>query len=117
MPSEDIGYYLGDNDGRQIIDLQIMKYDIFFPTGLDRIDPDNDNLDVLVKTENGEQYSFVVATPDNVKHLMHKDSLPYLKPGLPFLFVEKISEENIRMLLQSLFEENEHILNIYGKDV
>jgi len=94
-----------------------MKYTIFFPTGLDDIDPDNDNLDVLVQTETGKQYSFVVATPENLKHLMRKDNLTYLKPGLPFLIVEKISEESIRMLLDSLFDENEHIIGIYGEDI
>ena len=46
-----------------------MKYDIIFPTALDSINPDNDNIDVLVQTENGQQYTFVVATPDNVSIL------------------------------------------------
>lgn len=93
-----------------------MIYNIIFPTALESINPDNDNLDVLVQTESGKRYSFVVATPDNLKHLMHKDGLPYLQPGLPFLFVKKITEENIRMLLDSLFEENEQIIEIYGED-
>ena len=94
-----------------------MIYNITFPTSLDNIDRNNDNLDVLVQTESGKQYSFVVATPDNIKHLMYKDNLPYLKPGLPFLFVERISEENIRALLDSLFEENEQVIEIYGEDI
>lgn len=94
-----------------------MKYDISFPTPLGNIDPNNDNLDVIVNTENGKHYVFVIATPDNLKHLMRKDGTPYLKPGLPFLLVEKITEENIRMLLDDLLEEDEQLIRIYGEDI
>ena len=31
-----------------------MKYDIIYPTSLEQIDPDNDNIDILVQTENGK---------------------------------------------------------------
>ena len=37
-----------------------MNYNIIFPTAFDSINPDNDNMDVLVQTENGKQYTFVV---------------------------------------------------------
>ena len=94
-----------------------LKYDIFFPTALNEIDEDNDNVDILVQTENGKRYSFVVATPDNLKHLMQKENLPYLKPGLPFLFVEKITESHIRMLIDSLIEEGDRLIRIYGEDL
>ena len=94
-----------------------MKYDIFFPTALNEIDEDNDNVDILVQTENGKRYSFVVATPDNLKHLMQKENLPYLKPVLPFLFVEKITESHIRMLIDSLIEEGDRLIRIYGEDL
>lgn len=56
-----------------------MNYNIIFPTAFDIINPDNDNMDVLVQTENGKQYTFVVATPDNVAYLMKKDNVPFLK--------------------------------------
>ena len=94
-----------------------MKYDIVFPTSLDDINADNDNIDILVRAENGKQYTFVIATPDNVKYLMQKENTPFLKPGLPFLFVEKINETNIRMLLDSLLEESEQLIRIYGEDM
>ena len=94
-----------------------MKYDIVFPTSLDGINADNDNIDILVKTENGKQYTFVVSTPDNVKYLMQKENVPYFKPGLPFLFVEKLTETNIRMLLDSLMDECEQLIRIYGEDI
>lgn len=94
-----------------------MKYDIIFPTPPDQIDPDNDNVDVLVQMEDGKQYTFVVATPDNVKYLMNKEKLPYLKPGLPFLFVERLTSVNIRKVVQSLLEEDERLVRIYGDDL
>jgi hypothetical protein len=93
-----------------------MKYDIIFPTAFDSINPDNDNIDVLVQTENGQQYTFVVATPDNVKNLMKKDNVSFLKPGLPFLFVEKLTDTNIRMVVEFLLEEDEQLIRIYGDD-
>ena len=46
-----------------LVKVELMKYDIIFPTAFDSINPDNDNIDVLVQTENGQQYTFVVATP------------------------------------------------------
>lgn len=94
-----------------------MKYDIVFPTAFDEINADNDNIDVLVQTENGKQYTFVIATPDNIKRLMQKDGMPFLTPGLPFLFVEKLTEYNIRLLLDSLLEEDEQLIRIYGEDI
>ena len=93
-----------------------MKYKIIIPTALEEINPDNDNVDVLVETADGKQYSFIVATPENVKYLMKKDKIPFLKPGSPFLFVERITEANIRMLLDSLMAEPEQRIRVYGED-
>lgn len=94
-----------------------MKYDIIYPTSLEQIDPDNDNIDILVQTENGKQYTFVVATPDNLKYLMYKDEISFLKPGLPFLFVEKLTHTNIQNVIKSLLEEDEQLIRIYGTDI
>jgi hypothetical protein len=52
-----------------------------------------------------------------VKYLMQKENVSYFKPGLPFLFVEKLTETNIRMLLDSLMNECEQLIRIYGEDV
>lgn len=94
-----------------------MKYDIIYSTSLGQIDPDNDNIDILVQTENGKQYTFVVATPDNLKYLMYKDKVSFLKPGLPFLFVEKLTHTNINNVVKSLLEEDEQLIRIYGTDI
>ena len=94
-----------------------MKYTIIYPTSLEEINPDNDNMDILVQTENGKQYVFVVATPDNLKYLMNKENTSFLKPGLPFLFVEKLTHTNIDNVVKSLLEEDEQLVRIYGTDV
>ena len=94
-----------------------MKYTIIYPTSLEEVNPDNDNMDILVRTENGKQYVFVVATPDNLKYLMYKENTSFLKPGLPFLFVEKLTHTNIENVVKSLLEEDAQLIPIYGTDV
>lgn len=93
-----------------------MNYVITFPANLNQINPLDDNIDVLVQLEDGRQYTFVVATPDNLKSLMRKDNLPYLRPGLPFLFVERLDEPSIRLLLDVLLKEGDALLRLYGED-
>ena len=93
-----------------------MKYILSFPTPLSEVNAVDDNVDVLVTTEDGREYTFVIATPNNLTTLMEKEALPYLKPGAPFLFVKELSEDNIRLLLDDLMEEDRKILEIYGND-
>jgi hypothetical protein len=47
---------------------------------------------------------------------MKKDNVSFLKPGLPFLFVEKLTDTNIRMVVEFLLEEDEQLIRIYGDD-
>ena len=94
-----------------------MKYTISFPTPWESVDVDNDNIDVCLELESGKMFTFVVATPDNLKSLMKKDCLPYITPGLPFLFVEKLTESNIRRLLDELLKQDLIFLRIYGEDM
>lgn len=94
-----------------------MKYEIMFPGGLDQANPLDDNVDVLVQTENGERYSFVVATPDNLKSLMKADGLPYLPPGAPMLFVEEITEANVRVLVDDLLDQGDALCRVYGESI
>ena len=48
---------------------------------------------------------------------MNKDKISFLKPGLPFLFVEKLTHANIDNVVKSLLEEDEQLIRIYGTDV
>ena len=91
-----------------------MSYKIKFPFLWESVNEEDDNVDVCIELENGQQYVLVIATPDNLKSLMRKDSLPFLKPASPFLFVERITEENIVRLIDELLSSDRTLLAIYG---
>ena len=93
-----------------------MKYSLTFPTPLHFLDRVNDNVDVCVELENGKRYVFVVATPNNLITLMKKDDSAYIKPGAPFLFVEELTEVNIRAVVEAVMEDPV-LLHIYGEDL
>ena len=93
-----------------------MKYSLTFPTPLDMLDRANDNVDVFVELEDGKRYVFVVATPNNLSCLMRKDNIAYIKPGAPFLFVEELTEVNIRAVVEAVMEDPV-LLHIYGEDL
>ena len=94
-----------------------MGYTVFYPTPWEFVDTDNDNIDVCLELETGETFTLVVATPDNLKSLMKKDGLPYIAPGTPFLFVEKLTEQNIGQLIDELLKQGSNLLRLYGEDV
>ena len=45
---------------------------------------------------------------------MKKDNVPFLKPGSPFIFVEKLTEANVRMLVEALMEEDAQLIRMYS---
>lgn len=94
-----------------------MNYSIFFPFDWNSIDPLSDNIDVCVRLEDGRSYTFVVTTPTGLTELMKKDGLPYLKPGLPFLVVERITEDIIQQLILEYLDTDDVYLKIYGTDI
>ena len=94
-----------------------MNFKLFYPTSLKEIDTLKDNVDVCLKLDSGMEYTLVVTTPRGLTELMKKDKLPFIKPGLPFVVVEEITEENIRLFVEELLKEDEIFLRIYGGDV
>jgi hypothetical protein len=52
--------------------------------------PDNDNIDVHIVLDDGRQYTFVVATPNNVFWCMDNEGLDYLF-GEPMIFVKNLA--------------------------
>ncbi|MBQ8404085.1 MAG: hypothetical protein IJX55_06650 [Clostridia bacterium] len=93
-----------------------MNYKLYFPTYFNNVNPINDNIDVCIELPNGKQHTFVVSTPQNLQQLIQIGGKPYLEPCAPFLFVDKLTEENIRLLLDELVE-NPILLRIYGDDL
>lgn len=94
-----------------------MKFRLFYPTSLDEVDTLNDNIDVCLKLDSGMEYVFVVTTPSGLSRLMENDKLPFIKPGLPFVVVEELTEENIRLFVEEILSEDEIFLRIYGGDI
>ena len=90
-----------------------MEYTVFYPTPLSEIDPKDDNLDVCVTFADGQDCTFVFATPQNLVTRMKGEGKPYLQPGLPFLFVEELTDVNIRACLDAI-SDNRAARNLYG---
>ena len=93
-----------------------MKYDIFFPTPIESItDPTNDNVDVCVTTVDGESYTLVFITPDNLKSLMESNHEDFILPSFKYIVVKRIDEGTIRRALDEIVCDTA-LLSYYGKD-
>lgn len=90
-----------------------MQYSLSFPTPLHEAHPRNDNIDVCLRLEDGRTYTFVAATPENLRFLMEKDNLSFWDPGAPFLIVESIRESSIRQAVEAIID-NDELLQLYG---
>lgn len=93
-----------------------MEYTVFYPKPLSKINPYDDNVDVCVTFADGQSCTFVFATPQNIVTLMAGEGKPYLGPGLPFLFVEKLTDENICACLDSISDDRA-MKNLYGAQI
>lgn len=93
-----------------------MKYDVFFPTPIEDItDPTNDNVDVCVTTADGEAYTLVFITPDNLKFLMESNREDFLSPMFKYIVVKRIDESIIRRALDEIVCDDS-TLAYYGKN-
>jgi hypothetical protein len=75
-------------------------------SALDECDIENDNLDVHVELTDGRVFSFVVATPSNIYECMQREGIDYFF-GVPPVFVQKLTQENIERALKAVFTEND----------
>ena len=92
-----------------------MKYDVFFPTPIESIaDPTNDNVDVCVTTADGEAYTLVFITPDNLKFLMESNHEDFISP-FKYIVVKRMDEGMIRRALDVIVCDRS-LLAYYGKD-
>lgn len=93
-----------------------MDYTISYPMPLAEMDSKDDIMDVCVRFSDGRNYTFVFATPQNLYRLMRGEGKGYLTPGLPFLFVEELTEENIEACIAAIAEDRA-MLNLHGGDI
>jgi hypothetical protein len=78
------------------------------------VNPEHDNLDVHIVLEDGREFTFVVATPNNVFWCMENEGLDYFF-GEPMLFVKCLTAENIEKAIRAIVEEdNGRWLKVYG---
>ena len=90
-----------------------MEYTLYFPTPWEQVNPENDNIDVCLTCSDGRNYTFVVATPENLRFLMVQEGKPYLSPAAPILIAERLAEDVVTQLITELTED-EALLRCYG---
>ena len=78
------------------------------------VNPENDNIDVHVVLEDGREFTFVVATPNNVFWCMDNERKDYFF-GEPMLFVKNLTAENIERVVNAIVSEDDgRWLRVYG---
>ncbi len=88
--------------------------EIKFPSTLDQINPENDNVDVHVYLDDGRVYSFLVATPNNIVWVMDNEGVDYFF-GTPPLFVRLLNRECVEKAVRAIVtEDNGRWLDVYG---
>jgi hypothetical protein len=76
--------------------------------------PDDDNLDVHVTLEDGREFTFVFATPNNVYSCMEREGIDYFF-GSPMILVRSLTADNIERAVQAIVAEDDgRWLGIYG---
>lgn len=53
-----------------------------------------DNVDLFVENEDGQTYTIVVSTPDNLLEEMEQDKMNFIMPDTPKNYREKIDRAN-----------------------
>jgi hypothetical protein len=87
---------------------------IDYLSDLTELNSENDNIDVHVVLEDGREFTFVVATPNNLFWCMGNAGVDYFF-GEPMLFVKQLTRENIERAVKAIVAENDgRWLKIYG---
>ncbi len=88
--------------------------EIKFLSPLVDVDPENDNVDVHVRLDDGRVFSFVFATPNNIFWCMANEGIDYYF-GTPPIFVRLLNEECVRKAVVALLAEDDgRWLGVYG---
>jgi len=81
---------------------------------LSECNSENDNIDVHVVLDDGREFTFVFATPNNIFWCMENEGVDYFF-GEPTVFVKNLTKENIEKAIARLVsEDNGRWLEIYG---
>jgi len=87
---------------------------INYPSDLTECNPENDNLDVHVVLDDGREFTFTVATPNNISWCMENEGISYFF-GEPMVFVKNLTKENIDKAMERIVaEDGGKWLTVYG---
>ena len=62
------------------------------------------------------EYTVFYPTPQNLITQMKGEGRSYLEPGLPFLFVQELTDENIRACLDAISDDRA-MKNLHGAQI
>jgi hypothetical protein len=85
---------------------------IDFASPEEDINPENDNVDIWVRLDDGRVYGLLVATPNNIYWCMDNEASDYYF-GVPPLFVRTITRTAVEQAVIALLEEPQW-LGVYG---
>lgn len=88
--------------------------EIRYPSRWEEVNPENDNIDVHVRLDDGRLFSFVVATPNNIFWCMANEGIDYYF-GTPPLFVRLLNQACVEKAIEAILTENDgRWLEVYG---
>jgi hypothetical protein len=87
---------------------------ITYLSDLSACNPENANIDVHVVLEDGREFTFVFATPNNVYWCMENEAIDYFF-GEPIVFVKHLTKDNIEHAIAKIVSEDDgRWLTVYG---
>ena len=93
------------------VNMEIKK--ISYPTSLDNIDNQGDDIDIFVELDDGMVYTMTVSTPKNYYKYMDKEGIDYIPSAPPDIIVRRLTEENIREALITYIKDKGYWLKVY----
>jgi hypothetical protein len=87
---------------------------IDFLSDLADCNPENDNIDVNVVLTDGREFTFTIATPNNIFWCMDNENVNYFF-GSPMIFVKRLTRESIEEVVSRIVTEDDgRWLEVYG---
>ncbi len=81
---------------------------------LAELNPENDNIDVHAVLDDGREFTFTLATPNNIFWCMENEGISYFF-GEPTVFVKNLTKEDIEEALDRIVaEDGGRWLAVYG---
>jgi hypothetical protein len=89
-----------------------MPMRIEFISPEDKLNPENDNADIILRLDDGRVYGLLVATPNNIYWCMDNEATDFYF-GVPPLFVRRLTRNVIETAIDALLQAPEW-LSVYG---